>query len=879
MCFFPATCLRAYYARAVSAGTKGDRPRDEAIPDAVPAALAQVTVRARRVVAALGRAPVSLAFLVALWVAAVVSGSVLHGPSHWLAPRVGLGVGPVEHGHLWVVVTSGLWAHGLLAYVVATILVLAVAVPVERRIGSGRFAVAALVSQVLGALLTLGFAGAMRLLDESWGFRLHLGVAIGPGPWILGALMAATAHMGTLWRRRIRVAVLAFTLTLALFGGQLQDVFRVLAAVVGLVVGVWLVGRSARGPRISGTRREGRVLVAIVVAAGALGPVAAALSPDAVGPLAVLSEMVRSTMWTAPEVRELCVASATDPDCRRGLLELRFSGIGPTLLSILPPLFVVALADGLRRGRRFAWWATAVAQLVLLAASLGNYLVRYVSATDRSTLFYGLDDPNLYRTFAPFLVPAVVLAILLSTRRWFDVRAPRGTYRRFWTRIALVALALASVYVLGALLDRDGFDRPPGAATLLGHVFEQFVPPVYLQWLDPSVLPVSVVATFLYEWTGVVFWVLACVLVLATFLSPAAGSDTDSQRARELLSSSTGSPLAWMTTWDGNSYWFGPDGRSYVAYRVIGGVALTTGDPVGPPDRLRSSIVHFAEFAAANGWTPCFYSVTEETRAAAAGLGWGAIRVAEETVLDLGSIAFTGKRFQDIRTALNKARKQGIAAEWVRFPSAPLALTDQITAISEEWVADKDMPEMGFTLGGIDEIDDPQVRCLLAVDADRTVHGVTSWLPVYRDGEIVGWTLDFMRRRADGFRPAMEFLIASAALDLEREGYEFVSLSGAPLAKIEDEPDAERGADSGALTSVLGGVLDLLGRTLEPVYGFRSLLAFKAKFKPRYESLYLAYPDPAALPSIGNAVGRAYLPDMSFGQGLRLVRSVVGGRR
>ena len=61
---------------------------------------------------------------------------------------------------------------------------------------------------------------------------------------------------------------------------------------------------------------------------------------------------------------------------------------------------------------------------------------------------------------------------------------------------------------------------------------------------------------------------------------------------------------------------------------------------------------------------------------------------------------------------------------------------------------------MGFTLGGLDELDDPDVRCLIAVDADGTVHGITSWMPVYPDGRPVGWTLDFMRRRTDGHCPA-----------------------------------------------------------------------------------------------------------------------------
>ncbi len=52
---------------------------------------------------------------------------------------------------------------------------------------------------------------------------------------------------------------------------------------------------------------------------------------------------------------------------------------------------------------------------------------------------------------------------------------------------------------------------------------------------------------------------------------------------------------------------------------------------------------------------------------------------------------------------------------------------------------------MGFTLGTLTEVDDPQVRCLLALNAAGTVHGVTSWLPVYCHGAVVGggmtWSL------------------------------------------------------------------------------------------------------------------------------------------
>ncbi len=74
-----------------------------------------------------------------------------------------------------------------------------------------------------------------------------------------------------------------------------------------------------------------------------------------------------------------------------------------------------------------------------------------------------------------------------------------------------------------------------------------------------------------------------------------------------------------------------------------------------------------------------------------------------------------------------------------------------MSEVSEEWAAQKKIPEMGFTMGGLDELDDDDVLCCVALDDKGFVYGVTSWLPVYEDGVIVSWTLDFMRRRGRCF--------------------------------------------------------------------------------------------------------------------------------
>lgn len=779
----------------------------------------------------------------------------------------GLGVRSMGDGHWWTVVTSGLLEGNAIGYLVAAVLLAAVAVPVENRLGSRRFLIAVVVCQVVGAVIAVGIASILAGIDRSWGEHLHVGIAWGIGPWICGVLMMATSRMSTLWRRRIRVTTLTLLVVLALFSGHLQDLERLVAAVVGLLIGPVLIGRSPRGARLTGTRRESRVLVALVVVATTVGPVLAAMSPSAVGPLAILRDLVADHV-SVDEVRDLCAVNADSAECRRGLIELRLGGIGPLLLSLMPSLLLLALADGLRRGRRFAWRAAVVVHLVLLGVALADFVERIGT---ESNLFV------VTRQVTPFLLPAIVLVVLLWFRRSFDVVAPPGTYRRCARRIAITAVAALVIYLAGGMLVRDGFEPTARPLDLLIDAPARLVPTMILQWSVPRIVPDSAIATVLYEWVGIAFWLVVVVLIHRTFLRPALGPETAAaERARRMLTTGTGGPLSWMTTWRGNRYWFTPDGRGYVAFRVIGGVALTAGDPVGPPQRLRESLLQFAEYAAAHGWTPCFYSVAEQSARIAQDVGWTAIRVAEETVLELGSLAFTGKKFQDVRTALNRAAKSDIRAEWVRFTEASPELRDQIVVLSEEWVADKGLPEMGFTLGGLEELDDPEVRCLVALGADGSVHGVTSWLPVFRDGHVVGWTLDFMRRRSDGFRSSMEFLIASAARDLEAEGCEFVSLSGAPLATAagEDVPEQER-----QFVATVGRLLDVVGRTLEPVYGFRSLLAFKAKFQPDYRPLYLVFPDEAALPSIGNAISRAYLPEVTARQGLGFVRAMLAAHR
>ena len=253
-----------------------------------------------------------------------------------------------------------------------------------------------------------------------------------------------------------------------------------------------------------------------------------------------------------------------------------------------------------------------------------------------------------------------------------------------------------------------------------------------------------------------------------------------------------------MTTWPENRWFFSEDGGSRVTSPTGSMPAWPSACATRWPRRPheRSDLLRaFADRAQAAGLLPCLFSVTQETADHAAGtpLAHGAGRRGGGH-RPARACSSPGKAWQDVRTALNQAAKQGLTHRLVPLAQQPRGVQVQVRAISEQWVGDKGLPEMGFTLGGLDEAMDPEVRVGLAVDADGTVHGVTSWMPAYGPGggDREGWTLDVMRRLPGGFRYTMEFLIASACLAFQDEGAEFVSLSGVPLARAGGAPGRRR---------------------------------------------------------------------------------------
>ena len=815
----------------------------------------------RRIPVALGLAGLTVAV-------AIATGGFARGPLPWVRELFGTGLDPfLEHHNYFSPITSVFLVSGFgeLIFVVAGIVALVGAA--ERLMGWWRTLVVYAVSGVIGTALGIGLQALGLDFHELWSMGVRELTTLDPFTPIAGTILAASAFAGPLWRRRIRVIGFSILIMFLLYSGQPGDLFRLLSALVGLLLGMLM---SPGRPQLRWQRSshsETRGLLAAVLVITAVGPLITVFSRAKFGPLHSLGLLFRDVLPQLGAVTQLCRLDLRTNTCLRDFALARLNGPGPVLLTLMPLLVLLIAALGILQGKRFAAWL-AISVNLLLAVLAGYFYgfirlsaMPFVVVSSRGSLEATIE------LVVSVLVPLMVAIVILANLRHLTVSVARRVVVNYILAVVIALALLSSVYLVLGSLTRAEFRPRISVDELIADLPQRFVPVGFLGVERIEFVPTGTIPRLVYQWIGPAFWLVVLIggiAVLASVFNHSRAEDRD--RARELLVHTGGGSLGFMTTWAGNHWWFTHDGTAAVAYRVVNGVAITTSEPLCTADQRDTTVRQFATFCDDNGWIPVYYSVHDEFRRIFVAMGWSTMVVAEETVLRPATWSMKGRKWQDIRSSINRAERSGIRAEWTSYARLPLHMSSQIEEISEQWVAEKGLPELGFTLGGLTELKDPDVSIMLAVGPNDWIEAVTSWMPCYRDGEIIGWTLDFMRRRPDSMNGVMEFLIASAVIHMQTREIEFMSLSAAPLA--------QETRSSGDREDPLTRLLAFIGASLEPVYGFRSLLRFKQKFQPEYRPLFIAYADPFTLPTIGMALARAYLPTMSMSGTLRFMRSL-----
>jgi len=280
-------------------------------------------------------------------------------------------------------------------------------------------------------------------------------------------------------------------------------------------------------------------------------------------------------------------------------------------------------------------------------------------------------------------------------------------------------------------------------------------------------------------------------------------------------------------------------GRGLVAYAVRGHVAFAAGDPLCAEGDLEAAAGEWLDHCRHNGWTPCVYEAAEEALPVYRRLGLRSLKMAEEAVVDLPSFGLGGGKRAALRSMVHKVARMGLVVRrYDRRNAALSAVDEQVEEISEAWLAEKRLGEMGFSLGrfSLESLDG--AFAFLCLEGERVI-AFTTWRP-YRGGRAA--LLDLMRKRREAPSGTMDLLIARSLEELREVGLEEASLANAPLANV--------GEPRGGLEK---GVA-LLFEHMNAFYGYKNLFQFKKKFAPRWEGRHLVYPRGADLPRVAYAL-------------------------
>lgn len=268
-----------------------------------------------------------------------------------------------------------------------------------------------------------------------------------------------------------------------------------------------------------------------------------------------------------------------------------------------------------------------------------------------------------------------MVALVAWNRDWFTVRSTRRAVRRSALLAGLAPLLVGIAVVSAGAVLRNATVPDASPALLAWNFFMRLLPPSALSHLIPPLLPVTAIGHLIVEWAPLLVWAAWTVSVLLISTSGPRVDETPSAKAMEVkdfVREVGAGSLGWMLTWPGNERWLAEDGSALVTYRTASGVRLTITDPAAAPGALDAAVTAFARSASEDSMIPALYSVHADTARVARRLGWTTIRVAEEAVIDLPGLAFTGKKFQDVRTALNRAAKEE-GLQILSLSGAPLA--------------------------------------------------------------------------------------------------------------------------------------------------------------------------------------------------------------
>jgi lysyl-tRNA synthetase, class II len=401
-------------------------------------------------------------------------------------------------------------------------------------------------------------------------------------------------------------------------------------------------------------------------------------------------------------------------------------------------------------------------------------------------------------------VSLLVFVGLVRYRRRFDVPGDPSTLRPlFATSFALASLAgFLALYQLHRLSTGDGLEDTASALALLLASLTLYL------WLKP--------------WRERI------------------RQDVDERRlVGRLIDAHGGDSLAFFALRRDKNYFFSATGRSFLAYRVLAGAALVSGDPIGDQAEFAQLLEQFRELARTRGWRLAVLGASNRLLPLYGSIGLRKLRLGEEAIVQPGEFSLEGRAIRKVRQSVHRLQRAGYRASIIRASELDPSRRSQLEDASNEWRGSS--PERGFTMAMDDLFAGAHTVFAVAEDAEGQVGGFLHLVPCPA-GE--SYSLSAMRRRPTSPNGLMEFLVAETIAWARSADVSELSLNFCVFADLLS-PASARSPARRALRFVL--------LQLDRAFQLDRLRRFNSKFSPEWRPRFVCLERLTDVPRVGIA--------------------------